>query len=114
MQERIHLLSASATPIRPKHSLPTKPASFGVYLGHLNTPIAHKESQLLSRWDAVVLNYCEPGVLEAVNDESVPFGSHIIARLDLLQVLKFAALDNEVDMLRAVYLVSKIIRQTDC
>jgi hypothetical protein len=68
--------------------------------------------QILSRWDAIVLDHCEPGVLDAVNDESLPLGPNIIARLDLLQILNFEAKDNEVDMLRAVYLVSKTIRQT--
>jgi hypothetical protein len=78
----------------------------------LSTPVTEEEGQILSQWDAVILDYCEPGVLEAVNDESVPLGPHIIARLDLLQVLDFAATDNDVDMLRAVYLISKVIKQT--
>ena len=111
VQERIHLLSKSATIIRTKQSLPSKPSSFGVYLGSLNTPVTEEEQQILSQWEAVILDHCEPGVLHAVNDESLPLGPHIIARLDLLQVLSFMAIDNEVDMLRAVYLVSKTIRQ---
>lgn len=60
----------------------------------------------------MVLDYCEPGVLEAVSDDSIPLGPHIIARLDLLQIIKFAAMDNELDMARTVYIISWIIQQT--
>ncbi|ORY15720.1 hypothetical protein BCR34DRAFT_598235 [Clohesyomyces aquaticus] len=112
VQERIHLLAHNATPIRPQKPLPTKPSSLGVYLGLLNTPATEREIQILSRWEAIVLDHCEPGVLDAVNDDSLPLGPHIIARLDLLQVFNFVAMDSEVEQLRAVYLISKTIRQT--
>jgi hypothetical protein len=112
VQERIHLLSKTASSIRPQQVLPPKPSSFGVYLGLLNTPVSDEEGRILSQWDTVILDYCEPGVLEAVGDDSIPLGPRIIARLDLLQVLNFPAIDNEVDMLRAVYHVSKVIQQT--
>jgi hypothetical protein len=82
-----------------------------VYLGPLDT-IANIAECALPRWDAVVLDYGAPGVLEAVNDGTLPFGSHIIARVDLLRILDFVAKVNEVDQLRAVYLVSKIVRDT--
>lgn len=78
----------------------------------MNTPVTEEEAQTLSQWDTVILDCCEPGVLEAVGDDSVPLGPHIIARLDFLQVLSFSAIDDEVDMLRAVYHVSKVIQQT--
>lgn len=112
VQERIQLLSQSASATYPKQTLPSGPTSFGVYLGHINTPVTEVEEQILSQWDAIVLDYCEPGVLDAINDETLALGPHIIARLDLLQVLNFSATTSEVDMLRAVYLTSKIIRQT--
>ncbi|KAF2273409.1 uncharacterized protein EI97DRAFT_383718 [Westerdykella ornata] len=112
VQERIQLLSKSASPVHAKQTLPPKPGSFGVYLGLLNNPVLDEEARILSQWDAVVLDYCEPGVLEAVSDDSIPLGPHIIARLDLVQVLSFAAKDNDVDMLRVVYIISKLIRQT--
>ncbi|KAJ4366246.1 hypothetical protein N0V83_007882 [Neocucurbitaria cava] len=112
VQERIHLLSNSSNVIRIRQNLPAKPASFGVYLGLLNNPVTEEEAQILSQWEAVVLDYCEPGVLEAVSDDSIPLGPHIIARLDLLQIIKFAAMDNELDMARTVYIISWIIQQT--
>jgi hypothetical protein len=112
VQERIHLLSNSSSVVRKTHALITKPTSFGVYLGLLNTPITPEEAQTLSQWEAVVLDYCEPGVLEAVSDDSVPIGPHIIARLDLAQIIKFAAMDSELDMSRTVYVLSWTIRQT--
>ncbi|KAF2868581.1 hypothetical protein BDV95DRAFT_578761 [Massariosphaeria phaeospora] len=112
VQERIHLLCKGANAVRTQQPLPSKPTSFGVYLGLLNNPVTEEEEQLLSRWEAVVLDYCEPGVLDAVNNKSVALGPHIIARLDLQHVMDFLALDNEVEMLRAVYLISKVTRQT--
>jgi hypothetical protein len=76
----------------------------------LNTPVAEEEAQVLSQWDTVILDYHEPGVLEAVGDDYIPLGPHIIARMDLLEVLNFAAIDDEVHMFRAVYVVSKVIQ----
>ena len=111
MQEHIYLLSETATVIRPNQDLPTKPSSFGVYLGSLSIPVSEEEAHILSRWGAVVLNHSEPGVLDALNDESVSLGPHIIARLDLLTIFDFMPIEHEVDMLRAVYMISNIIRQ---
>jgi len=111
VEEHIYLLSQNATAIRPTTALPLKPSAFGVYLGGLNTPVSEGEAYILSRWEAVILDHRQPGILDAVNDESLPLGPHIIARLDLPQVLNFTPMDNEVDLLRAVYLISKTIRQ---
>ena len=58
------------------------------------------------------MDYCEPGVLEAVSGGVVPLGPHIIARLDLLQIINFAAMDTELDMSRTVYILSWIMQQT--
>lgn len=112
VEERIHLLSRAAKEFARTHVLPTEPSSFGVYLGLLSTPVTEEESRTLSQWEAVVLDYCEPGILDAVSDGTVPLGPHIIARLDLLQILDFAAASTEVDLSRVVYIISKIIRQT--
>jgi hypothetical protein len=105
VQERIHLLSRSAREIHKKHALPAKPASFGVYLGMINSPATEEEAQILSQWDAVILDYCEPGVLDAVNDDTIPLGPHILARLDLLQILSFKAANTELDQSRVVYVI---------
>jgi hypothetical protein len=112
VEERIHLLSRGAIDVRQTHTLSKKPTSFGVYLGLLSNPVTEGEARILSQWDALVLDYCEPGVLDAVSDGTVPLGPHIIARLDLLQVMSFVAGDTEVDLSRVVYIISKIIRQT--
>ncbi|KAH8723254.1 hypothetical protein GQ44DRAFT_657163 [Phaeosphaeriaceae sp. PMI808] len=97
---------------RKKNEPPRKPSSFGVYLGMINIPATEEEIQTLSQWDAIVLDYCEPGVLEAVHNDSIPLGPQIIARLDLLQILSCTASNTEIDLSRVVYVVSKIIRQT--
>jgi hypothetical protein len=112
VQERIHLLSRSASEFRKKHTLAAKPTSFGVYLGMLHSPITVEEAEILAQWDAVILDYCEPGVLDAVNDDSNKIGPHIIARIDLLQILSSKVGNSEVDLSRVVYILSKIIRQT--
>jgi hypothetical protein len=112
VQERIHLLSRSANEVHKKHALLPKPASFGVYLGLINSPITDEEARILAQWDCVILDYCEPGVLDLVSDDSIPLGPHIIARLDLLQILSFKAANTELELSRVVYVVSKIIRQT--
>ncbi|KAF1835308.1 hypothetical protein BDW02DRAFT_294479 [Decorospora gaudefroyi] len=112
VQEPIHLLSNSPSIVRKSHALPAKPASFGVYLGSLSTPVIQEEAEILSQWDAVVLDYCEPGVLEVVSDDSVPMGPHVIARLDLAQIITSAAVDTELDMSRAVFVLAWTIRRT--
>ncbi|KAF2006600.1 glycosyltransferase family 4 protein [Amniculicola lignicola CBS 123094] len=111
VQERIHLLSKNAAAVHVKSNTPTSPTSFGIYLGSLGTPGVVDEPQTLPRWDATILDYREPGILEAVYDDNVPLGPCIIARLDLLQLLHFRDANEEVDMLRAIYLVSKLVRE---
>lgn len=111
MQERIHLLSNSSNVVHRPFTITTKPASFGVFLGLLNQPITDEEVRVLSQWDTVVLDYCEPGVLEAVSDDNVPLGPRIIARVDLKQIIKFSTKE-EIDQSRAIYVISWIVQQT--
>ncbi|KAF2017560.1 glycosyltransferase family 4 protein [Aaosphaeria arxii CBS 175.79] len=111
IQEQIHILRQTASPIRPRHPLPAKPTSFGVYLGPLSTPTTKEELDVLTQWEAVVLDYGKPGVMDAINDYGNDLGPHLIARLDLLRVLNFRAGQCEVDMLPAVYLVSEVVRK---
>lgn len=110
VQERILVLSQTAAKIRIKQKPSSKSSSFGVYLGVLNNPVTEEEEKVLAQWDTLVLDYCKPGVLDAVNNLSVQLGPYIIARLDLAELFTFSIID-EVDMLRAIYLVSKAIRQ---
>ncbi|KAF1955380.1 hypothetical protein CC80DRAFT_93164 [Byssothecium circinans] len=112
VQEFLYVLSRSAHCVRPRQPLPEKPASFGVYLGPLNIPMTKEEGQTLSGWDIVILDYRKLGVLEAVDDQSVTLGPHIIARLDLLQLVPFMATENELDMYRVVYIMSNILQES--
>jgi len=59
----------------------------------------------------VVLDHTQPGVVETVNDEDVTIGPHLVARLDLLQVLPFEAMDDEINMQKAIYLISEVLHQ---
>jgi hypothetical protein len=83
-----------------------------VYLGSLSNPVTEEEVQVLSQWDAIILDHNKDGVLEAVGDESIPIGPHIIARLDLAQMISSVVMNNELDMSRIVYVVSWTIQQT--
>ncbi|EMD59831.1 hypothetical protein GGP41_008402 [Bipolaris sorokiniana] len=111
VQERIHLLSNSSSVIRVTHTLPAKPSSFGVYLGALQTPVAPEEAQVLSQWEALVLDYRQTGVLEAVSNDDVPMGPYIIARLDLSHVITSATKGTELDLSQTIYLLSCTIEQ---
>jgi hypothetical protein len=112
VEERIHLLSRMARDCRKTCDLPAKPTKFGVYLGFLNDPVTEDEARILSQWDAVVLDYCEPGILDAVSNGTIALGPHIIARLDLLEILRGKARDTEIDLSKVVYIISRIVRQT--
>ena len=112
VQERLLILAHTAHHVRPKEPLPDKPTSFGVYLGTLSVPIAPEEKRILEGWDMVVLDPRQPGVTETIDDESTVLGPHIIARLDLLEVLSFPAKNSEIDMLKAIHLVSLILHDS--
>ena len=77
----------------------------------VSSPATEEEAQILSQWDAIVLDYAKPGVMEAVNDDRIQLGPSMIARLDLLQVLTSMPANTEIDLSRAVYVVSKILQQ---
>ncbi|KAF1973638.1 hypothetical protein BU23DRAFT_639358 [Bimuria novae-zelandiae CBS 107.79] len=108
VQERLLVLSHTAHCVRPKQPLPEKPTSFGVYLGSLGTPVTVEEREILEGWDMLMLDPRQPGVLEAI-DNDIDLGPHIIARIDLLDVLPFPAKDSEIDMLKAIHLVSLVL-----
>lgn len=57
----------------------------------------------------VVLNPRQPGVLEAIDDGNIALGPQIVVRVDLLDILPFEAKDNEIDMLKAIHLVSILL-----
>lgn len=111
MQEWLYQLAQTAHCVRPDQDLPDKPSTFGVYLGPLNNPPTVEEKQILSEWAFVVLDHTQPGVVETVNDDSIPLGPYIVARVDLLRILPFAATEDEINMQKAVYLVSEVVHQ---
>jgi hypothetical protein len=78
----------------------------------LSAPFTPGERHILEGWDAIILDHRKPGVLEVVNDEDVALGPHIIARLDLEQILTFMATENELDMYRVVYVMSNILQES--
>lgn len=50
--------------------------------------------------------------MDAVNNETIPLGPNIIARLDLLQILSSMANNTETDLSRVVYVISKIMQRS--
>lgn len=66
----------------------------------------------MSQWEAVVLDHHQNGVLEAVSNDDIPMGPHIIARLDLGQILTSAIVDTESDMSQVVHDLSCTLQQT--
>ncbi|KAF2127910.1 glycosyltransferase family 4 protein [Dothidotthia symphoricarpi CBS 119687] len=103
--ERIRLLSHNVNTIRRDHILFPQPTSFGVYLGYLSNPVTEEEAKLLSQWDVIVLDYRATGVLEAVNDENIPLGRQVIARLDLQHLLHSGVVseDKPLDIVEFIY-----------
>jgi hypothetical protein len=78
----------------------------------LETPVTPVEAQVLSQWEALVLDYRQNGVLEAVSNDGVSMGPHIIARLDLAHIITSTTMDTELDLSQAIYLVTCAIQQT--
>lgn len=59
-----------------------------------------------------MLDFIEPGVLDAVNNDSIKLGPNIIARLNLLRIFSSMTANTELEMSRVVYVVSKIIQES--
>jgi hypothetical protein len=106
------MLTRGSSDILITHEPLAKPGSFGVYLGRISTPVSEEEKQVLTQWNAVILDYREPGILDAVSHTSVALGPHIIARIDLLQVLNSEAGDMVAGQLQVVEVISNIVQGT--
>ncbi|KAL4804605.1 hypothetical protein BDV18DRAFT_153061 [Aspergillus unguis] len=74
--------------------IPPEPQSFGVYFGSFTNPPSESQIQILSQWDAVVLDPIQTGVLDAL-----AFGTastHVIARLDVRALVESDMSDDQV------------------
>ncbi|KAK4984016.1 hypothetical protein LTR50_006855 [Elasticomyces elasticus] len=74
----------------------TKPAkSLGVFLGGFADPPTPNQTRLLTRWDLVVVDPRQPGVLDAVTSHST--STQILGRLDVGSIVEAEAGPGDVD-----------------
>lgn len=57
-----------------------KPSSFGVYLGGFDAPVSRPQRRILNRWDLVIVDPFQPGVLEAISQSAT---RQVVGRVDL-------------------------------
>lgn len=105
------MLSRSAPNGPSKGSSPPKATSFGVYLGPLSTPVTGDEARILAQWDAVVLDYRQDGILDAVHNDDVSLGPHVIARLDLASICDFTITVSDINKVTVISLVASVARE---
>ncbi|KAF2808374.1 glycosyl transferase [Mytilinidion resinicola] len=84
---RLRKITASTVHNCSLRPLPSKPSNFGVYLGSLSIPPTEDQLTLLSRWDAIILDTSQPGVIEALDCVSKQLPQHVIDRLHLEEYL---------------------------
>jgi hypothetical protein len=82
-------------------SLP-KPTSFGVYLGGFKFPLSQADRHLFQRYELLVIDPYQAGVLDVLADSSVTFPQHVLARLDLYQMLSLESKGHETPVLRSL------------
>ncbi|KAF2401635.1 glycosyl transferase [Trichodelitschia bisporula] len=80
----------------------SKPTSFGVYLGTIHYPPNYDETRLLSRYDLIVLDPSQAGVLDALSDPDQNLSPHVVGRLDLYQLVSSESAGSDSKMLRSL------------
>ncbi|TVY84657.1 hypothetical protein LSUE1_G001270 [Lachnellula suecica] len=61
----------------------TKPGSYGIYLGDFSTPPTPHQAQLLAKWDLLIFDPAQAGVVEAMLSGIYPLPPQSLARLDV-------------------------------
>lgn len=96
--------------LREKPRLPA--TSFGVYLGEFASPPSQTQAELLSRWDILVVDPFQPGVLEAVA-AVLPSSHHSrLGRLHLRDLHGHKQQQDDDDIVAAVEKVREVIEST--
>jgi hypothetical protein len=73
-----------------------------VYLGGFKYPLTQYDRGLFERYELLVLDPSQAGVLDVLEDTSLAFPKHIVARLDLYQMLSLESKGSETPMLRSL------------
>ncbi|KAH9206430.1 glycosyl transferase [Leptodontidium sp. 2 PMI_412] len=86
-----------------------EPKSFGVFLGEFANPPTASQTRLLSKWDIVVLDPLQRGVLEALSmaETSAP---HILGRLDVRALVKSETSSSDEEVIQLLGTLSETLR----
>ncbi|KHJ35338.1 putative glycosyl group 1 family protein [Erysiphe necator] len=84
--------------------LTKRPQNFGVYLGRFENPPTIFETQILSRWNLLIIDPTAPGVFEAISSGIYAISPQILARLDLRLI------ENQSTLMQIVTLTEWMIK----
>lgn len=87
-----------------------KPTSFGVYLGGFRYPLTPDDLRVLQYYDLLVVDPTQPGVLYVLADPSLHRPRHLVARLDLYQILSAQSMGRQTPLLQSM---SRIVTAID-
>lgn len=82
--------------------------SFGVFLGRFENPPTIAQTQLLSRWDVIVLNPLNDGVLDALA-LCRPTSTHILGRLDVKTLANSDVSSHSDEIIKCLFVLSQTI-----
>jgi hypothetical protein len=89
-------------PVNIKAASLPKPASFGVYLGEFQAQLSEDDIRFFRAYELVVLDPTRRSVANVLANPNVDLPAHVVARLDLYQILSFGSMGQPIPMLRSV------------
>lgn len=103
-------LRNSSKPIAEKRAVvaENEPKSFGVYIGSFSNPPTSQQACLLSRWDTLLLDPLEDGVLHALSTCGSS-STNIIGRLEISTLAKSDGSSSHDDVIRAIGIIAQIL-----
>lgn len=101
-----HLQHKNIQSLRSKKKVIGEPKSFGVYLGTFSNPPSLNEARVLSRWNAIIVDPLQQGILEALSSySSQPVAEQKIGRLDIDAIVGVACNPENSQVVQSVDLV---------
>lgn len=103
-------LRSSSKPIAEKRAatVEDEPKSFGVYVGSFSNPPTTQQTWLLSRWDVLILEPLEDGVLHALSTCGSS-STHIIGRLEISTLAKSDESSSHDDVIRTIGVIAQTL-----
>ncbi|RLL97776.1 hypothetical protein CFD26_103140 [Aspergillus turcosus] len=74
-------LKRETKPLRSQNPAKVELKTFGVYLGSISSPPSPEQLSLLSRWDVIVVDPLQPGVVSGIYNYCS--SAHVLGRLDV-------------------------------